>query len=366
MRGSSLGWRPFARTPRRPIPPEAPQATSFASTSTTWRPQRASSRATEQPTMPPPTTRYSTLSTATSLPRSSRSWGPAGGSTRTSDRRGLDSLQRARLHGSDLPAGSTRDQLGRTGPSLRSCCLRLTVGLNRADQGYLSATFEDGYLKLSSDCTYVLVEDIDRHVPGPLDGRHPGLGDANELGELALGEAGLLAQRRKTCGQSELVFDLGDPLLSHCGSEDLLLPITCTHRLSFPFFDLDLARLDPACLFVIRSWCSSNRLSATGMLNEPSSRSCPHRRGRSPYGPDQEQTESGFRSFPLSLDAAPSCSGDGFSRWCRRAGGRVLGQRRQGLESQQATLRHPPPRVGSPRPQRLGGTRLPSRVRPWR
>ena len=69
----------------------------------------------------------------------------------------------------------------------------------------------------------VLLQHLDGHVAGLFDRRDAGLRDTDAPRELALGQSRLLAQGGEPGGETELVFDLGDPL-RRTGPIEHLLP----------------------------------------------------------------------------------------------------------------------------------------------
>lgn len=75
-----------------------------------------------------------------------------------------------------------------------------------------------------------------------------------------------LAQRGQPGSQAQLVLDHSYPLgRARCG-QDLLFPPVHVHRVDLPFLRLFRLGAVVACLASF-DWCSSNRLSAVGMLS---------------------------------------------------------------------------------------------------
>ena len=83
----------------------------------------------------------------------------------------------------------------------------------------------------------VVLEHVDGHITGALDGGDAGLGHTDALSKLTLGHAGLLTQGGEPGCEAQLVLDLTDTVLCPRCLEDHLLPLLETHR-RFPLLFL--------------------------------------------------------------------------------------------------------------------------------
>src|SRR5438067_4385170 len=129
---------------------------------------------------------------------------------------------------------------------------RTGSGTLGGDQWDLALALHHRDLELATHRTHVLLEDIDGDVPRLLDRSDSWLRDAHPTGEITLRVASFLAQRRQSCGEAQLVLDLGNPGRGTGSLENLLHPLLRTHR-ALPRFPLPRLALDAFCLASARA-----------------------------------------------------------------------------------------------------------------